>query len=151
MKFMTLIFSLFCMTTAYAHDGHHDPGMSHLVFARGALHAHAKWIVGPQVSQVSLLRIEWMNGKTHTPTEPPGPFTVSLWMPDMDHGSAPTQLRRVLNPQGQVLTGVFDVYNVYFMMGGNWQVLIKLNYADGSSETKMITLHLQGGGHGPHH
>lgn len=147
---------LFLTGLAWAHGGsdHTDqPTTSHLGFAGGALHAHVTWEAGPQVSSESRMKIEWRNGSDHSPVEPPGSFRVSLFMPSMGHGSAPTQIQRVLDAQGAPLTGVFEVSNVYFTMGGDWQVKLTLNFADGSKETQVIDLNLpsSGGGHSHSH
>ena len=115
---------------AQAHDHHH------LKFANGIIHAHASWETGPQVSQESMLQIEWKNGADHAPTEP-GSFEVVLWMPSMGHGSAPTQIERVLDAQGQPLIGVYRVTNIYFVMGGEWQVQVILN-KQGVKETQSF-------------
>lgn len=148
MKTLILITGILLSPFAFAHEGHnHPPTMSHLVFAKGELHAHATWQVGPRESEESILRIEWKNGANHQPTEPNGQFKVQLWMPDMGHGSAPTQVQRVLGQQGNPMVGVYDVYNVYFIMGGHWQVNVTLTYANGSQETKTIELDVAGSGH----
>ncbi len=148
MKTLILIAGLLLSSLAFSHEGHdHPPAMSHLVFAKGALHAHATWQVGPQETDESVLRLEWKNGANHQPIEPKGSFKVELWMPDMGHGSAPTQVQRVLDQQGNPMVGVYDVYNVYFMMSGRWQVNVTLTYADGSRETKTIELDIAGIGH----
>ena len=141
---------IFTGSLAQAHD--HSPGMTHLVFANGTVHAHCTWTQGPQTPDESLLTIEWMNGTTHTPAEPPGTFTVALFMPKMGHGSAPTQAQRVLDKDGHAVEGAYAISNIYFTMGGKWQVNVTLKYADGTEETKTIDVDLgqqNGGGH--HH
>lgn len=155
MKKLIIAFGMLLGGFAHAHGGHdHGTPMTHLTFANGAIHAHATWQSGPEVSNESLLKIEWKNGADHSPTEPPGAFAVSLWMPDMGHGSAPTQIQRVLDAQGQPLTGVYQISNIYFVMGGDWDVNVTLNYQDGSKETQVIKVSLPtdgGGGHHGHH
>ena len=53
--------------------------------------------------------------------EPIGEPKVSLWMPEMDHGSEATQITR----DGQV-PGVFHVERVLFSMSGDWEIKISL-------------------------
>mgnify|MGYP000376060174 CR=1 FL=1 len=139
-----IAFGSLAQAQAQAHD-HMDP--YHLIFSQGAIHAHADWKTGPQTSGESILRVEWQSGSAHTPSEPPGPFEVSLWMPSMGHGSAPTRIQRVLDPQGQPVEGVFEVSNMYFIMGGDWQAKVTLTYPDGHKETQIIDVSLEGGGH----
>lgn len=134
---------LFASSLSYAHEG-----ANHLSFANGALYAHATWVNGPHSSPAeSVLRIEWKSGAEHSATEPPGRFRVSLWMPDMGHGSAPTQVQRVLDSRGQPLVGVYQVSNVYFTMGGRWDVRLAMKYTDGKEETQAFRVQLEGGGH----
>lgn len=155
MKSLIIAFGMLLGGLAHAHGGHdHGTPMTHLTFANGAIHAHATWQSGPEVSNESLLKIEWKNGADHSPTEPPGAFEVALWMPDMGHGSAPTQIQRVLDAQGQPLTGVYQISNIYFVMGGDWDVNVTLTYQDGSKETQVIKVSIPtdgGGGHHDHH
>jgi hypothetical protein len=130
---------------AFAHQ--HGPGMQHLVFANGAVHAHATWVKGPQTPAESQLQIEWRDGGTHTPAEPPGTFAVKLWMPDMGHGSSPVQITQTTDSSGKAITGTYLVSMMYFTMGGKWDVNVTLKYADGREETQKIKVEL-GGGHG---
>lgn len=156
MKALILITSLLTSCFANAHGDHNqDEPMIHLTFAEDTVHAHAMWKSGPSTSNESLLKIEWKNGSSHSPTEPPGTFEISLWMPSMRHGSAPTQIQRVLDTQGLPLIGVYEISNMYFTMGGDWDVNVTLIYPDQSKETKIIKINLPtnddgGGHHGKH-
>lgn len=139
---------------AQAHGGHdsHAP-MAHLTFANGALHAHATWESAPEVASESILKIEWKNGADHSPVEPPGTFNVVLWMPSMGHGSAPTRIEPLLDAQGTAIVGSYEVSNVYFVMGGDWDVNVTLTYKDGTRETQTIQINFpdDNGGHHGHH
>lgn len=153
MKSLIITVGLLFGAVAQAHGGNdHGAPMTHLVFANGEIHAHAAWQSGPEVSKESLLKIEWKNGADHSPTEPPGTFEVVLWMPLMGHGSAKTQIQRVMDDQGQPLAGVFAISNIYFIMGGDWDVNVALTFADGKKETHVIkvSLPMDGGGHNGH-
>jgi hypothetical protein len=154
MKALAFVFALFLGNVSFAHPGHDhgDPGnMAHLVFANGAVHAHATWIKGPQPSEESALRIEWKNGKDHSPLNLQGTFGVSLWMPDMGHGSAPTKITPVLDANGQPVVGAYDVTNMYFVMGGAWQVNVTLTLPNGQPETQTINVEIEDAGGGHHH
>lgn len=138
------LLSLTTLTLAHEHQGM----AGELKFNNG-VHAHLFWEQGPQENAESVLRIEFMNAATHSPTEVIGVPKVSLWMPDMGHGSSPTALQRVLDPNGQIRTGVYRVLNIYFVMSGVWEVRVELNNADGSTETQSFEVNINGGGH--HH
>lgn len=109
--------------------------------------AETTWEKGPQVSEQvseeSIMRIEWKNiadNSTFDPIE----FEVILLMdmPDMKHGSAPTQIHK-LSP------GVYQVTGMYFTMGGKWDVQVVLKTQEGKTETQVIPVMLKGGHH--HH
>lgn len=148
LAFAILATSILSASSAFAHDPH-EPNHAHLVFQSGALHAHASWVKGPLVSEESILRLEWKNGSTHQPTEPKGKVKVILWMPDMGHGSSPTEIQPVLDDSGLPVTGAYDVSAIYFVMGGLWQVKVQLTTPDGQVETQNVDVELAG--HGGHH
>lgn len=148
MKTILFLASLMLTAPVLAHD---HPGMSHLIFSGGAVHAHVSWIQGPRTTEESIMRIEWKDGSTHAPIEVPGSFKVSLFMPDMGHGSSPTQLERALDENGNPLVGVYNVTSVYFTMGGDWEVRVALKPTSGATETQIIKVHLDENGGGHHH
>lgn len=139
--------SLFFSATGFAHPGHGG----HLTFLGGQLHAHLSWADGPNDGEESRMRLEWRDGATHSLVEPGLSFEVMLWMPSMGHGSAPTQIQRVLDAQGQVVAGVYEVTNMYFLMPGDWDVRVSLKGRDGQVETKTWSIMVEGDGHGGHH
>jgi hypothetical protein len=105
--------TIFFSMSAFAQPGHDG----HLVFSEGKIHAHLSWEHGPDSSGgESKMRLEWHDGATHALIEPGLPFSVSLWMPSMGHGSAPTQIQTVLNAKGDVVIGTYLVTNMYFLM-----------------------------------
>jgi hypothetical protein len=140
--------AMFLGTTSYAHPGHGG----HLVFAGGKIHAHLSWEKAPDgKGGESKMRLEWHDGATHELMEPGLPFGVALWMPSMGHGSAPTQIQRVLNDRGEVIPGTYMVTNMYFMMPGDWDIRVALKYADGREERKAWSIVVEGDDHGGHH
>lgn len=148
MRILAIITGILLGGAAQAHE---HPGM--LVFAGGAIHVHATWTAGPQTPEESVLKLEWRNANSHQPMDP-GAFEVSLWMPSMGHGSAPTRISRTRDAEGNTLVGVYEVSNIYFTMGGDWEVRVTLTHADGSKETQAMELTLGGGhdgGHGGDH
>lgn len=149
--FITTAMLVLGSTTALAHDGHHDPLAGHLSYKKNTLHIHASFPTAPVVGQEALLVLEGKDAKTHKPAEINDQVDVVLWMPSMGHGSAPTQVERSLDADGNVLPGVFNVRNVYFIMGGEWEVRVTLTDADGKKETKSFKVIPQGDdGHGDH-
>lgn len=134
--FSMLLFSNF----VFAHEHQH---MNRLLFSNGEIHAHATWIKGPQTPEDSILRLEWKSGVDHTPIEPPGGFEVEISMPSMDHGPGFTQTMQVLDENGQVMTGVYEVSTEFFM-AGEWVVSVTLKYPDGTTETQTIKLTIAG-------
>lgn len=106
-----------------------------LTFAHGALAADLAWERGPLVGKESLLHVQWhmANGQ---PTEPGGTFEVVLDMPMMGHGSVPTEVHTAGKP------GEYRIGNVYFLMGGDWNVMVTLHPATGDEETQTLPVHL---------
>jgi hypothetical protein len=149
----SILFAGLMSFAPFASSQDHDAMAGHLIFSSG-LHAHLFWEQGPQGTGESIMRIEFMNGATHAPTEIKSVPSVSLFMPDMGHGSSPTALQRVLDERGQVKVGVYRVLNMYFVMAGNWEVRVQLNNQDGSAETQILKVAFGGSGdngEGGHH
>ncbi|MGE3261930.1 MAG: hypothetical protein AB7K68_09140 [Bacteriovoracia bacterium] len=131
---------------AFAHPGH-----GNLAFAEGKLHAHLSWLVEPNTKGEAKMKLEWRDGSTHEIIEPALPVSVSLWMPDMGHGSAPTQIQRMLDDRGSVIVGTYEVRNMYFMMPGNWEIRVKVKYPSETEETKIWAVSVGGDGGGHDH
>jgi hypothetical protein len=108
-----------------------------LEFARGAVHAHCQFTAGPQTPDESRMKITWMNATNSKPADPPGVFAVDLFMPGMGHGSSPTQIKKVAD-------ATYEISNMFFVMGGKWQVNVTLNSTDGTKETKTIDVDVPG-------
>jgi hypothetical protein len=117
-----------------------SPGVfaSTLTFADGALKAELSWLQGPRSPEASEMKIEWKSGVDGTRIEPPGPVKVSLFMPAMGHGSSPTSIAKL----GQE-AGVYRVSDIYFSMGGDWEVRVNLKYSNGREETKKIAVNVR--------
>ncbi|MCO5113390.1 MAG: FixH family protein [Bdellovibrionaceae bacterium] len=167
---MTVVWGVF-IGQVLAHSGHvHAPSSSapmvHLTFAQAGVHAHVMWELGPVVGAESRLRVEWKSALDHSSVSPSGDFEVVLWMPSMNHGSAPTLVQNLVDENGKALIGVYEVSNIYFVMGGDWEVRLTLIGADGTFETQTFALdvledseapsghgnpHSHGGGDSHHH
>jgi len=156
-KISVPVTALIISCSAFAHGdqgdhGDHDdqPMAAHLVFKQGELHIHAGFQAPPVVGKESILILEAKNPQNHQAVDLNDQVEVVLWMPSMGHGSAPTQVQRTLDQNGQVLPGVFTVRNVQFIMGGEWEVRIRLTDDRGQQEIQSFRLTLSGSGHGHH-
>lgn len=128
----TILFALLIVTTsAFAHG--------HLVFKKGALHAHTKWVSGPLVGGESVMKIDFKNGD-HSPAVFTDKLDVVLWMPEMGHGSGPTTVAKTSDSS-------FQVNDIYFLMGGKWEVKFTITNQDGSKETQILKVDADGPGH----
>jgi hypothetical protein len=129
---------MFWVATAPAQQGHnHSPTMTHLVFAESKLHAHVTWEKGPLLGEESIISVEWRDFN-HAPAQPKKAFEVVLWMPEMGHGSAPTVIEPVKDASGKPVVGAYRVSNVFFIMGGLWQVIIHLQKEDETKESQTL-------------
>lgn len=128
MKFFTILLAFFA-TSSYAAN----PASVDLTFSN-AVQAHCAWEQGPQTGKESILQVLWS-------TENPS-FKVDLFMSDMGHGSAPTQIQRIVDANGEPIPGAYRIKSMYFMMAGNWEVNITLKFPDGSQETQTIKVTL---------
>ncbi len=152
MKLFLVLVTFLVGTIATAHVGHNHPPMSgHLVFKNGLVHVHATFPKTPVVGQEALLILETKDAATHQTIALDDSVEVVLWMPSMGHGSAPTQIQRILDSNGEVVAGVFHVRNVYFTMGGEWDVRVVLTNSESVKETQTFKMILNGSGHGGGH
>ncbi len=113
-----------------------------LLFSQGAIKAETSWEKGPIKQEESLLKIVWKKVADNSVIEP-GDFEVVLWMPSMGHGSDPTQINKQQD-------GSYLVSNVFFIMGGKWDVQVILKYQNGTKETQIVPVQLAGKGHHHH-
>lgn len=152
MKYLISVLAIFLSHSVLAHQDHRHPELAgHLKFKNDSLHVHATFQSPPIVGKETILILETKMASTHQNIDIDDNVEVVLWMPSMNHGSAPTQVERAVDAQGDILPGVYLVRNLYFIMGGDWEVRIILTDSLGRSETKSFYLMLEGGGHGGHH
>lgn len=57
----------------------------------------------------------------------PEPYSIYLWMPDMNHGSSPITI-------DQLSTGIYKLTDIYFIMDGYWQLRTLLKSGDHAIE-----------------
>lgn len=107
------------------------------LFSSGSIKAETSWEKGPVKNEESLLKIVWMKTSDDSIIEP-GEFDVVLWMPSMGHGSDPTEINKQQD-------GSYLISNMQFIMGGKWDVRIILKSQNGSNETQILPVELNGG------
>lgn len=145
---VTLFLSVFfvsLMSIGHEHPAA-NPLKAHLPYKNNSLHLHTELNAEPKIGIESYLKIETRRGKDHSLVSISDTIEVELWMPDMGHGSAPTQVTRTIDANGNAVTGSYLVRNLYFIMGGAWEVRIALTDSSGNKEIKNFTV-MVGGGH----
>ncbi len=126
-----------------------SPSLDHLMFFKnGTLIGEASFEKVPIEMEESLIRLVFKDSTSQLPVEISDRVKVSLWMPEMNHGSAPTQIERILDESGNILPGHFLVRGAYFTMGGKWQVWFDLKDSDGKIERKSFEVFIQIENHG---
>lgn len=146
MKSLLLSFAL--LTISFFAQAH--PGHGHLSFSTGPVHAHLSWVQDPTKSSEGKMKIEWRSAANHALVEPPADFAAELFMPSMNHGSAPTNVQKMRDASGVATTGTYLVTDMYFIMDGDWEVRVSLLKPDGSAiETQAWPVTIGSGGH--HH
>lgn len=114
-----------------------------LFFAGGSVQALAHWTQGPLESNESVMTLQFTNAVTHQPMDlGTSKVKVALMMPMMGHGSSPTTVTQAVDSLGHALPGAYTVSKIYFTMGGEWEVHVILQHADGSTETEIFTVNL---------
>lgn len=150
-KSLTVASAILMASLAWANEDHdHSGAAGHLIFKQGSLHMLATFNMTPVIGQEVPLVLEAKDPATHQSVELADALEVILWMPSMGHGSAPTHIERSFDSTGNIIPGVYNVRNVQFIMGGEWEVRVVLTTSDGAKETQSfkVTLGGGGGGHG---
>ena len=111
-------------------------------FPQNKLCAQIHWLIGPSVDIENQIELQFYNEELTSTIEPSEKIKVSLFMPDMGHGSSPTSLTRKLDQNGIPEIGYFKVSKIHFMMDGDWELRISLKSSNGSQETGTLKLHL---------
>jgi hypothetical protein len=130
-----------------------------VAFPNFGLQAGLSWDSQPQVGVDSPFTLSWTevaSGQAIALEPLALQLKVELWMPSMGHGSAPVVIEPVLDPQGKAVVGQYRVTNVQFIMGGDWEIRMALQDAQGKLELATLALKLpgrasRGGGRHHHH
>jgi hypothetical protein len=101
-----------------------------LSFAKFGACAAIDWTKTPTQTEKGAFRISFWNAKTGSASGPffdPGKTVfVKLWMPDMGHGSSPVKVSPAVDAAGAPIPGLYDATDVYFVMGGAWEIWVQL-------------------------
>ena len=67
---------------------------------------------------------------------------AKLWMPAMGHGSSPVKVEKAKDSSGNVIPGIFQGTNVYFITPGDWEVRIQLKQGSTVKEEAILAIHI---------
>lgn len=85
-----------------------------LAFRKANVCAQLEWKTNPDSSSAAEFNLKFDDENILLEN-----LSVILWMPSMGHGSAPVRIT-------EISPGHFRVFNVYFIMPGDWEVRIYL-------------------------
>lgn len=101
-----------------------------LPFSNAALCASLEWETIPSDERRGSFLLRFWNlklGNENGPyVTPENPIFVKLWMPSMGHGSSPVRVETLLDSGKVAIPGIFRVSEVFFVMGGEWEIWIQL-------------------------
>lgn len=106
------------------------PADAFLVFRGGTLNAGVGWEDGPNLGAESRLRVKWTDQEGRA-VEPPAPFRLSIFHPELGYGSAPTSLQKLSR------TGEYQVSEIYFTDEGEWDVFLALSVSENEKEIRV--------------
>ncbi|MFG1484725.1 FixH family protein [Halobacteriovorax sp. RZ-2] len=122
---LTLLFLLFtsCGKSPFSGDlkelvGGRDNITNQLEFNTEALTISRQWEKGPLLYDSSTITITFKDSADNL-KDPIGDFSAYIWMPDMGHGSYPITVTKVA-------TGIYELTDIYFTMGGLWDFHLQL-------------------------
>lgn len=146
----------------HVHHGHHDhghhsdkdkapkspveeaqnTGECKILFEERGYCVKAFFKKGPVVGEESQMVIDFYSLDGKQRLEAPLPFKVYLWMPHHNHGSSPVKYARYGDDEYLVLPGRYLIMEMYFVMGGMWDVHVELTNDDGSKTDKSFRVNL---------
>ncbi len=114
-------------------------------FAVSKLCAAIEWVKNPSEEEKGEFTVKfWKKGEG---SQAAGPFVdpgyavgVKLWMPDMGHGSSPVKIRKAVSATGEESVGIYSVTEVYFVMGGDWEIWVILKQGTATIEKAKIDI-----------
>ncbi len=113
-------------------------GACPLFFPTSGLCASLSWETLPTNATRGSFLLRFWDAKSGTEN---GPYVTpvdsvfsELWMPSMGHGSSPVTIAPVLDSGHVPVPGVFRVADVFFIMGGHWEIWVQLVNEAGARE-----------------
>lgn len=83
-----------------------------------------EWVEKATEEKAGSFRIKFTDG---TSAKDPGRAVgVKLWMPSMGHGSSPVKVAQEKDGAGKFIAGSYLATDVYFIMGGEWEIWVQL-------------------------
>lgn len=123
-----------------------------LNFPQRGVEVEASFTTPPELMKRGQMKLQVVDPKSRQQIEIADSVKVTpyMFMPGGGgHGSRPTTITRPVDAQGQISPGLYQVDNVFFTMGGKWEVRVELKSSDGRVEEKSFPLEFAGG-HGSH-
>jgi len=115
-----------------------------LSFSKSELCASLSWDSPPVEGQDSPFTLRFWNSKTSSKN---GPYVdpsltvfTKLWMPAMGHGSSPITTVHTKDPAGGDVTGIYHSTDVFFIMGGDWEVHVQLKQGQTVVEEAILPI-----------
>lgn len=139
MKWTIFIIALLTTPTVFADS---KAEVQIVSFFNDTIQAHVTWEAGPKSGIESQLKLEWRDSTTQDLIEPSLDLEVVLYMPDMKHGSKPTKIRAAVDSQGNAILGTYEVYHMFFIMDGKWEIQFNVKDSSGLEEKNIWTINL---------
>ena len=112
-----------------------------LLFTNG-VQATFQWEKGPVSEEESILEMQLSRLADQSPVDAYSVPVVSVSMPAMGHGSSPTSVQRMLDSDGNSITGFYKVVGIYLVMKGQWDISLTLKNKDETLETKYFSVNV---------
>ncbi len=123
-----------------------------LEFKTKNLCASLTWTKEPNLGEYGEFLIKFWEkdgGSSNGPYISPAEIVSSrLWMSSMGHGSSPITVEVLKDEAGSSMPGHYRASQVFFVMGGAWEIWIELTSGSTKVDAAMIEYTLGGGGQG---
>lgn len=126
---MVFVGTFLFATLACAHPNYQDevtgaadnkPAATCALALANGLCVDLQWEKQPTDSEMGSFFLKFYSANDPQVTvDPQSQVGVVLWMPSMGHGSSPVKIQKVSD-------GIYRVYNVFFVMPGDWEIRIRL-------------------------
>lgn len=132
--------------TSPEENGRETASQCQFHFPKHNLCASFTFVQPPTLEDTSEAVIRFWDSEKGTEAGPyvnPG-FTVGvkLWMASMGHGSSPVKVKPSLDSTGVPITGVYAATEIFFVMGGDWELWVQLKDGKNTVEQAKIDMNL---------